>query len=96
MFGMFNHISFPNGGDPQDEGYSHIETAEGCATVSDSSGNLLFYSEGVNCWAYKSGTGPSNIGRGFGGMGGIPTVRSLSYYCAASGRWRRLAFIYNR
>ena len=70
MFGMFNHISFPNGGDPQDEGYSHIETAEGCATVSDSSGNLLFYSEGVNCWAYKSGTGPSNIGRGFGGMGG--------------------------
>ena len=67
---MFNHISFPNGGDPQDEGYSHIETAEGCATVSDSSGNFLFYTEGVDCWAIKSATGPGIIGKIFGNMNG--------------------------
>jgi len=67
MFGMFNHISFPNGGDPQDEGYSHIETAEGCATISDSLGNFLFYTEGNDCWSVKSGGSPSTS---FGGMNG--------------------------
>ena len=41
---------------------SQINTIEGCATISDANGNLLFYTEGINVWSknnvlMQNGTG---------------------------------------
>jgi hypothetical protein len=46
-FGRNCHISFPGGGAPIVEPIDHaFQTDEGCATWSDGSGNLLFYTDG--------------------------------------------------
>lgn len=49
-FGAGCHIEFPGGGDPVlalDHGFS---SNEGCATISDSNGNLLFYTDGASLY----------------------------------------------
>lgn len=49
-FGDRCHIRFPNGGDPE-LGQDHaFQTNEGCACISDASGNLLFYTDGSNLY----------------------------------------------
>lgn len=45
-FGDHCHIRFPNGGDPVVENDHAFKTDEGCATFSDSGGNILLYTDG--------------------------------------------------
>ncbi|MEA3011595.1 MAG: hypothetical protein QOD42_140 [Sphingomonadales bacterium] len=49
-FGAYCHISFQNGGDPVDMSPQAFVTDDGCATISDTSGNLLFYTDGRNLY----------------------------------------------
>lgn len=49
-FGEHCHIRFPNGGNPVVENDHAFTTHEGCATISDSYGNLLFYTDGVKLY----------------------------------------------
>ena len=49
-FGDGCHISFPNGGDPIAEPPHAFTSREGCAAISDTAGNLLFYTDGVNLY----------------------------------------------
>lgn len=48
-FGIHAHISFASG-TPVAVGTSAMNTREGCCTISDAEGNLLFYSDGVSVW----------------------------------------------
>ncbi|MEA2998830.1 MAG: hypothetical protein QOH04_1386 [Sphingomonadales bacterium] len=45
-FGDRCHISFPSGGAPVVQSQHAFTSTEGCATYSDSNGNLLFYTDG--------------------------------------------------
>lgn len=45
-FGDRYHISFPGGGDPVVEPDHAFTTNEGCASISDANGDLLFYTDG--------------------------------------------------
>lgn len=63
-FGNRCHIEFPGGGDPLVRAPHAFNTFEGCATISDNSGNLLFYTDGDGL--YDTLTGP-NIQSGLGG-----------------------------
>jgi hypothetical protein len=45
-FGDRCHIRFPGGGDPIADSAHGFTSREGCATISDSGGNLLFYTDG--------------------------------------------------
>ena len=49
-FGDKAGISFNSGNNPVSINDSQMETNEGCATLCDNSGNLLFYSDGVRVW----------------------------------------------
>ena len=50
-FGTHAGITFlPDGNNPSVLYSSMMETFEGCSTISDSSGNLLFYTNGVTVW----------------------------------------------
>ena len=50
-FGKNAGISFsPDGKDPYAITNSAMDTREGCAVISDSLGNLLFYTNGVKIW----------------------------------------------
>jgi gliding motility-associated-like protein len=48
-FGEFAGLSF-NSGNPVPILDGNLDTREGCATISDSNGNLLFYTDGVTVW----------------------------------------------
>ena len=48
-FGFSSGLDF-NSGIPEVLSDGKITTTEGCSTVSDNSGNLLFYTEGVDVW----------------------------------------------
>lgn len=48
-FGQHAWVSFSTG-TPVAAGTSTINTREGCCTISDADGNLLFYSDGVQVW----------------------------------------------
>ena len=45
-FGDKCHIRFPGGGDPVVDSPHGFNAQEGCASISDSNGNLLFYTDG--------------------------------------------------
>ena len=47
VFGNTNYIRFPG---PTNVVNSAMNTSEGCASISDNSGNLLFYTNGVTVW----------------------------------------------
>lgn len=49
-FGDKAHISFPGGNDPVVGSPHAFNSTEGCATMSDSNGNLLFYTDGSNLY----------------------------------------------
>ncbi len=50
FFGIFAGIHFQDDGSVNILTGSAIETNEGCSSISDSSGNLLFYTDGRNVW----------------------------------------------
>jgi hypothetical protein len=49
-----------------------LATTEGCATISDNNGNLLFYTEGINVWDRNHQLMPNGTGL----MGGISSTQS--------------------
>ena len=59
-FGNRCHISFPNGGDPISEPSHAFTTDEGCASISDDNGNLLFYTDGRDLYDGSLSTTPIN------------------------------------
>lgn len=65
-FGNGAHISFPGGGEPVTTAPPHaFNSSEGCATWSDSSGNLVFYTDGTRL--YDAANTVINPGPGLGG-----------------------------
>ncbi|MHA3786784.1 T9SS type B sorting domain-containing protein [Flavobacterium hauense] len=66
-FGVFASIHFEDDGSINSQNGSAIESNEGCSTISDNAGNLLFYTDGRNVWDrnnllmpngnYNAGTG---------------------------------------
>ncbi|MGI4875693.1 MAG: gliding motility-associated C-terminal domain-containing protein [Janthinobacterium lividum] len=50
-FGAYASLQFPgNGAAPQLLAGSQMLTGEGCASLSDAQGNLLFYTNGISAW----------------------------------------------
>ncbi|MBL4710833.1 MAG: PKD domain-containing protein [Flavobacteriales bacterium] len=49
-FGDGASLHFPSGGGSPTVGSGSLITNEGCATISDATGSLLFYTDGVNIW----------------------------------------------
>jgi gliding motility-associated-like protein len=49
-FGKKAGLNFNTGNNPVSLNDGQIETAEGCATLCDNSGNLLFYTDGIKIW----------------------------------------------
>lgn len=50
IFGSGCHLSFRNGFPEIRPSVPQFKTQEGCTTVSDENGNLLFYSDGIRVW----------------------------------------------
>jgi gliding motility-associated-like protein len=50
IFGSSCHISFKNGTPKVLPPLNTLKTLEGCSSVSDKYGNLLFYSDGITVW----------------------------------------------
>ncbi len=53
IFGSGNYISFATGSPVVNPSLGTLYTKEGCASVSDEKGNLLFYSDGITVWNSK-------------------------------------------
>lgn len=55
IFGNGVHLEFPGGGDPLalPGVASAFQTNEGCATISDDNGDLLFYTDGSTLWDWN-------------------------------------------
>ncbi|MDC0303508.1 PKD domain-containing protein [Flavobacteriales bacterium] len=70
-FGSNAGITF-NGGNPTALTNGSLATSEGCATISDSDGNLVFYTDGSFVWNRNHGQMPS----GFGMMGNSSAAQS--------------------
>tara|TARA_B110000046_G_scaffold86197_1_gene94280 strand:+ start:9135 stop:12989 length:3855 start_codon:yes stop_codon:yes gene_type:complete len=51
-----------NSGTPVVLNNSEMETYEGCATISDGTGNLLFYTDGISVWNRNHQIMPNGIG----------------------------------
>lgn len=49
-FGNRCHIEFPGGGDPLVRPNHAFNSVEGCATLSDAAGNLLYYTDGTGLY----------------------------------------------
>lgn len=66
-FGIFSGIHFEDDGNVSLLSGSQIQTNEGCSSISDAAGNMLFYTDGRNVWDrnhilmpngnYSTGTG---------------------------------------
>lgn len=65
-----NHIRFPG---PTNQPASQITATEGCATISDNTGQLLMYSDGVTVWNRNH----VQMTNGFGLNGGISSAQSV-------------------
>lgn len=61
FFGWNAGLNF-NSGTPVADTNSTIFTIEGCASISDTAGNLLFYSDGVNVWNRNHTLMPNGTG----------------------------------
>lgn len=70
-FGIHSAIDF-SGGVPIALANSAIATNEGCATISDASGILLFYTDGVTVWNKNHAPMPNGTGL----LGGISSTQS--------------------
>ncbi|MDU8886843.1 T9SS type B sorting domain-containing protein [Yeosuana sp. MJ-SS3] len=60
-FGSFAGLDF-NSGTPVPHVDGRLETHEGCATISDANGNLLFYTDGVTVWDRRHNIMPNGTG----------------------------------
>jgi gliding motility-associated-like protein len=60
-FGQYAGLDFNNGAPVALSG-GQVYTNEGCATVSDGAGNLLFYTDGVRVWNKNHSPMPNGIG----------------------------------
>ncbi len=49
-FGYGAGLDFNSGNPVSYSVLTSVSTSEGCATISDAAGNLLFYSDGILCW----------------------------------------------
>src|SRR5260221_20969 len=72
-FGYNAGISF-NSGNPVSIPGGKTYTAEGVASICDSSGNLLFYSDGITVWDVSHTAMPN----GSGLLGGISSTQSAA------------------
>ena len=70
-FGQHAGLDF-TGGAPVAVYGSALATTEGCATISDNNGNLLFYTDGVTAWDRNHNVMPNGTGL----MGGISSTQS--------------------
>src|SRR6185436_120483 len=70
-FGTHAGLNFFNGTATPIVG-SAMDTNEGCATISDNNGNLLFYTDGVTVWDHNHQV----MQNGTGLMGGISSTQS--------------------
>jgi hypothetical protein len=71
VFGVKARIDF-NGSSPAASTVPTIETNEGSASISDSNGNLLFYTDGIKVWNREHRQMPN----GFGLTGNISSTQS--------------------
>lgn len=71
FFGTYAGLDFFNGPPVVITG-SAMSTNEGCATISDNSGNLLFYTDGITVWNRTHQVMPNGTGL----MGGISSTQS--------------------
>ena len=55
IFGNSCHVSFKNGSPQVLSPLNTLKTLEGCSSVSDKYGNLLFYSDGITVWNKNHG-----------------------------------------
>jgi hypothetical protein len=60
-FGNNSHIEFTNGGEPVLRPDAQLVTWEGCASISDQSGSLLFYTDGQRLWDSNDNVVPVNF-----------------------------------
>ncbi|MBT4931186.1 MAG: T9SS type B sorting domain-containing protein [Flavobacteriales bacterium] len=60
-FGNQSGIHFTTSG-PVAEGSGQLNTQEGCATISDNSGDLLFYTDGISVWDQTHTVMPNGTG----------------------------------
>ncbi len=60
-FGTFAGVNFSSG-NPLAFTNSALTTAEGCATISDKNGNLLFYTDGIKVWNKNNIQMPNGFG----------------------------------
>ena len=70
-FGQFAGLDF-NSGVPVALTNGMLETQEGCSTMSDGNGNLLFYTDGITVWDKNHNQMPN----GFGLAGGYSATQS--------------------
>lgn len=70
-----------------------LNTTEGCASISDSTGHLLFYTNGVNVWTKTHAVMPNGTGL-FGDISATQSAAILPhpgmpdlYYIATTGEW---------
>src|SRR5260221_2440511 len=70
-FGVLAALDF-TGGSPVSITPSSINTNEGCSSISDTLGNLLFYTDGVTVWNRNHSPMPNGTGL----MGGISATQS--------------------
>lgn len=70
-FGQFAGLDF-NGGDPVVLSDGQLTTSEGCASIADANGDLLFYTDGITVWGRDHVMMPN----GFGLMGGESSTQS--------------------
>jgi hypothetical protein len=69
VIGVYAHIKFPAGISLPG---SQLFTSEGCASICDAAGNLLFYSDGIRVWSRNHVQMPN----GFGLTGDVSTSQS--------------------
>ena len=78
-FGSFAGVTF-NGGAPVALTNGALTTPEGCATISDKNGNLLFYTDGIKVWNSNN----VQMTNGFG-MNGDPSAAQSATIVPAPG-----------
>jgi gliding motility-associated-like protein len=62
IFGNSCHVSFKNGTPQVLAPLNTLKTLEGCSSVSDKYGNLLFYSDGITVWNKNHGVMQNGTG----------------------------------
>jgi len=72
FFGVFAGLNFTSGTPVAISSNNTLDTNEGCSAISDSAGNLLFYTDGVTVWNKQYHVMPNGTGL----MGGISCTQS--------------------